>query len=86
MERLNSGDSKIVFGTDLGILNIGVMKCGRGKWKEAEAKRKSFNIVLTDPLRQILYLRALLTKIHMSTELHVAHFRVRRGGGIRCMF
>ena len=46
MERLNSGDEKIIFGTNLSILNIGLMKCGRAKWQEAEATRKYFNIVL----------------------------------------
>ena len=45
MERLNSGDEKIVFGTSLGTLNIGLMKCGRVKWQELEATRKDFNIV-----------------------------------------
>ena len=47
MERLNSGDSKSIFGTNLSTLNIGMMKCGRVKWQEAEATRKDFNIVLT---------------------------------------
>ena len=46
MERLNSGDYKIVFGTNLKILDIGLMKCGRVEWQEAEAIRKNFNIVL----------------------------------------
>ena len=47
MERLNSGDSKIVFGTNLRTLSIGLMKRGRAKWQEAEATSKDFNIVLT---------------------------------------
>ena len=46
MERLNSGDYKIVFGTTLRILDIGLMKCGRVEWQKAEATRKGFNIVL----------------------------------------
>ena len=46
MERLNSGDKKIIFGTILSNLNIGLMNCGRVKWQEAEEKRKDFNIVL----------------------------------------
>ena len=39
-------------------LSIGLMKCGRAKWQEAEATKKDVNIV---PTRQdkILYLRAL---------------------------
>ena len=47
MERLNSGDYKIVFGAVLGTLSIGLMNCGRAKWQEAEATKKDFNTVLT---------------------------------------
>ena len=46
VERLNSGDWKIIFGTNLCTLNIGLMKCGRVPWQEAEETRKDFNIVL----------------------------------------
>ena len=46
MERLNSGDEKIIFGTNLRFLEIGLMKCGRVKWQEAEVTRKDLNIVL----------------------------------------
>ena len=37
----------MIFGTILRTLSIGLMKGGRAKCKEAEAKRKDFNIVLT---------------------------------------
>ena len=37
---------KIIFGTNLRILSIGLMMCGRARWQEAEATRKDFNIVL----------------------------------------
>ena len=37
---------KIVFGTNLRIPDIGLMKCGRVEWQEAEATRKYFNIVV----------------------------------------
>ena len=37
----------MIFGTILGTLSIGLMKCGRAKCKEAEATRKYFNIVMT---------------------------------------
>ena len=37
MERLNSGDEKIIFGTNLRILDIGLMKCGRVKWQEEQS-------------------------------------------------
>ena len=38
---------RIVFGTSLRILDIGLMKCGRVEWHEAEVTRKDFNIALT---------------------------------------
>ena len=47
MERLNSGEEKIIFGTNLRILDIGPMKSRRASWQEEEEKRKDFNIVLT---------------------------------------
>ena len=47
MVRSNSGDWKMIFRTKLRTLSIGLMKCGRAKWKEAEATRKDYNIVLT---------------------------------------
>ena len=47
MRRFNSGHQKILFGTNLRTLNIGLMKCGRARCTEVEATRKDFNIVLT---------------------------------------
>ena len=44
MERLNSGDERIIFRTTLSILNIGPMKWTK-EWQEAEATRKDFNFV-----------------------------------------
>ena len=35
------------FGTDLSILNIGLMMYGRARWQETEATRKDFNTALT---------------------------------------
>ena len=35
------------FGTNLRTLSIGLMKCGRARWQEAEATRKVFSTVLT---------------------------------------
>ena len=49
----------MIFGTNLRTLSIGLMKCGRVKWQEAEATRKVFNIVLTRQDKKFLYLRAL---------------------------
>ena len=37
----------MIFRTSLSTHNIGLMKCGRVEWQEAEATRKDFNIVLT---------------------------------------
>ena len=34
---------KKIFGTNLRTLNIGLMKCGRVKWQEAEVTRNGFN-------------------------------------------
>ena len=36
MGRLNSGDWKIVFGTNLRTLRIGLVKSGRASWQEHE--------------------------------------------------
>ena len=36
----------MIFGTILSTLNIGLMKCGRARWQEAEATRKDFGTVL----------------------------------------
>ena len=47
MVQSNSGDWKMTFGKKLSTLNIGLMKCGRARWQEAEATRKDFNIALT---------------------------------------
>ena len=50
---------KMIFGTKLSTLNIGLMICGRARWQEAEANKKRFQYC-TDPSGQeILYLRAL---------------------------
>ena len=54
MERLNSGDYKIIFRTILCILDIGLMKSGRASWQEEEATRKDFNVVLSIRTRNSL--------------------------------
>ena len=48
-----------MFGTKLRALSIGLMKCGRAKWQEAEATRKDFDIVLTRQDKKFFHLRAL---------------------------
>ena len=47
MGRSNSGDWKMIFGTNLSTLNIGLTIWGRAKWQGTEATRKDFNIVLS---------------------------------------
>ena len=59
MGRLNSGDQKIILGTILRTLSIGLMKCGRAKYNEAEATRKDFNTILIRQDKKFFYLRAL---------------------------
>ena len=59
MERLTSGDLKIVFGTNLRTLSSGLMKCGRAKWQEAEATRKYFFFCIDSSGQELLDLRAL---------------------------
>ena len=49
MERLNSGDERIIFGTVLCTRNIGLMMYGRAIWQEAEATIEDFN---TELIRQ----------------------------------
>ena len=41
------GDWKMIFGTNLRTLSIGLMKCGRARWQEAEATIRYNNNVLT---------------------------------------
>ena len=59
MERLNSGEQKIVFGTFLCILNIGLTK----KWKSTMAKgggnKERFQYCTDSSGQEILYIRAL---------------------------
>ena len=57
--RSNSGDQKIIFGMNLRTLDIGLMKCGRAKWQEAEATRKDFIFYTDSSGQEILDLRAL---------------------------
>ena len=49
----------MIFGTMLRTVSIGLMKCGRAKWQEAEETRKDFNTLLTPSGQEILYFRPL---------------------------
>ena len=54
MGRSNSGDRKMIFRTNLSTLNIGLMKCGRAKWQEAEETRKRFQYCIDSVRRNSL--------------------------------
>ena len=73
MERLNSGDLRIIFGTILCDLNIGLMNCGRVQWQKAEEIRKYFSIAL---IRQdkILFISELF-KVIQDAILLILHYR-----------
>ena len=58
MERLNSGESKMIFRNIPVLSIIGLTTSGRKAWQEEEETRKDTSIVLI-PQEQILYLRAL---------------------------
>ena len=57
MERLNSGDYKIVFGTNLSTLNIGLMKCGKSKMAGGGGNKKRFQYCTDSSGQEILYFR-----------------------------
>ena len=62
MVRLNSGDQKIIFGANLRTLSIGLMKCGRAEWQEAEDAKKK-NQFCADSSRQEIIISELF-KVH----------------------
>ena len=73
MEQLSSGDSKIIFRTNLCILNIGLTTCARAKWQEAEATRKDFNIVLIHQDKKFFIFE--LFKVIQDEIPLILHFR-----------
>ena len=73
MVRLNSGDYKTIFETNLSTLSIGLMKCGRARWQEAEATRKDFNIVLTCQDKKLFI--SELFKVIQDAVLLILHSR-----------
>ena len=46
MERLKSGEQKMIFRTILCIFDTGLMKSGRASWQDEDGTRKYFSIVL----------------------------------------
>ena len=77
MERLKSGDQKIIFGTIMCILNVGLMKSGTASWQKAEETRKDFSVVLI--LQEILvppsssrsFREAILLILHYRTMCYL---------------
>ena len=63
----------MIFGTNLGTLNFGLMICGRARWQEAEATRKDFNIVLTRQDKKF-FISELFKVIQGAIPL-ILHFR-----------
>ena len=73
MERLNSGERKIVFGTNLSTLHIGLMMYGKARWQEAEAPRKGFNTVLIRQDKKFLI--SELFKVIQDAISLILHYR-----------
>ena len=73
MGRSNSGDCKMIFGTYLSTLKIGLMKSGRAKWQEAEATRKDFNTVLIRQDKK--FFTCELFKVIQDAIPLILHFR-----------
>ena len=72
MERLNSGDQKIIFRTILCIVIIGLMKSGRASWQKEEETRKDFSIVL---MLQEKFFTSELFKVIQDAILLILHCR-----------
>ena len=59
--------------TNLSILNIGLMICGRARWQDAKAARKDFNIVLIHQDKKF-FISELFKGIQDAIPL-ILHFR-----------
>ena len=68
MERLNSGDRKIIFRTIVCILDFGLMKSGRASWQEEEETRTYFSVVL---ILQMQFCAAELSKVIQDAILWI---------------
>ena len=73
MERLNSGGYKIIFGTILCILDIGLMKSGRAPWQEEEETRNDFSIVL---ILQEKFFTSELFKVIQDAISLILHYTI----------
>ena len=72
MERLNSGDERIIFGTILCTLHIGLTKSGRASWEKEEETRKYFSIVL---IPQEQSCTSEFFKVMQDAILLILHYR-----------
>ena len=72
MERLNSGESKIIFRNISCIVIIGLTESGRAAWQEEEEKRKKFSIVL---ILQEQFCTSELFKVIQDAVLLILHYR-----------
>ena len=72
MERLNSGELRIIFKTILCIPDIGPMKRWRLSWQEEEETRKYFSIVL---ILQEKFFTSELFKVIQDAILLIVHYR-----------
>ena len=63
----------MIFGTNLSTLSVGLIKCGRAKWQEAEATRKDLNIVLIHQDKKFFICE--LFKVIQDAIPLILHFR-----------
>ena len=63
----------MIFGTDLSILNSGLMMCGRTRWQDAEATMKDCNTVLTRQDKKFFTFE--LFKVIQDANLLILHCR-----------
>ena len=75
MERLNSGDYKIIFGTILSNLNIGLMNSGRVQCQKAEETRKGFQYCTNPSGQEILF--SELFKVVQDAVLLIFLYRTK---------
>ena len=64
---------RMIFGTILCTLNIGLMKCGRVHWQEAEETRKYFSIVLI--LQDKQFFTSELSMVIQDAISLILHYR-----------
>ena len=74
MERLNSGESKVIFRNISCILDIGLTKSGRKAWQKEEETRKDFSIVL---ILQEQFFTSEFFKAIQEAILLILHYRTK---------